>query len=269
MKRVEGKVAVITGGAMGMGNGAAQVLAREGAKVVLIDYSDKGQESAQKIIDAGGEAIAYKVDVRDGERLKEIYNEVYNKYGSLDILVNAAGIGIQRSFFKSDGEFLERTMGINFMGVWNSCQAALPNMLKNGYGKIVNFASVTGVMVVDPCMTAYAATKGAIMALTKALAVEFASRKVTVNAILPGVIDTPMMHNTCVDACPEDPQSIKDGIASTVPIGRLGTTEEAGKVVLFLASDDSSYVTGTSIVFDGASTIPESAGSGWQPQEDE
>jgi NAD(P)-dependent dehydrogenase (short-subunit alcohol dehydrogenase family) len=105
MKRVEGKVAVVTGGAMGMGNGSAKALAKEGAKVAIIDFSDKGQTAAEEINKAGGEAAAYKVDVRDGARLKEIYKEVFEKYGSLDIAVNAAGIGDQCSFFKSDGEF--------------------------------------------------------------------------------------------------------------------------------------------------------------------
>jgi NAD(P)-dependent dehydrogenase (short-subunit alcohol dehydrogenase family) len=158
-------------------------------------------------------------------------------------------------------------MDINFMGIWNSCQAALPHMIKNGYGKVVNFASVTGILVVDPCMTAYAATKGAILALTKALAVEMAPNNITVNAILPGMIDTPMTQGSCRAANPDNPQSVMDNIAKQVPLGRLGTMEEAGKIVLFLASDDSSYVTGTSIVFDGGNTIPETPGTGWQPLE--
>ncbi len=268
MGRLEGKVAVITGGAMGMGNGSAKVLAREGAKVVIIDFSEKGQSAAEEIKAAGGEAIAYRVDVREGARLKEIYREVVEKYGSLDILVNAAGLGSQRSFLKADDAYIDNYLAINFKGVWNSCQAAIPHMLKQKYGKIVNYASVTGVMVVDPCMTSYAATKGAIMAFTKALAVEMAPANITVNAILPGMIDTPMMHASCSEANPEDPQSVKNAIASQVPMGRLGTMEEAGKVTLFLASDDSSYVTGTSIVFDGGNTLPETPGCGWQPQED-
>ena len=268
MGRVEGKVAVITGGAMGMGNGSAKILAQEGAKVVIIDFSEKGQAAADEINAAGGEAIAYRVDVRDGVRLKEIYREVFEKYGSLDILVNAAGLGSQRSFLKCDDEYIDNYMAINFKGVWNSCQAAVPYMLKAGYGKIVNYASVTGVMVVDPCMTSYAATKGAIMAFTKALAVELAPSNITVNAILPGMVDTPMTQASCTEANPEDPESVKAAIATQVPMGRLGTMEEAGKVTLFLASDDSSYVTGTSIVFDGGNTIPETPGCGWQPQED-
>lgn len=267
MRRTENKVAIVTGGASGMGRGCAETLAAEGARVIIIDFSEKGKEIAENINYAGGEAAFYKVDVRDGEYLKKLYNKIAEDYGSIDILVNAAGIGPQSSFLNADGEFLEKIMSINFNGIWNSCQAAIPHMLRNKYGKIVNFASVTGVLVVDPCMTAYAATKGAIMALTKALSVEYAASGITVNAILPGMVDTPMLRKSSLEANPDNPQSVLDGLASTVPMGRLGTAEEAGKVALFLASDDSSYVTGTSIVFDGGSTIPESAGSGWQPQE--
>lgn len=268
MGRLENKVAVITGGAMGMGNGCAQVFAKEGATIVIVDFSPLGQQAAEEINAAGGKAIAYLADVRDHARLKEIYTEVAEKYGSLDILVNAAGLGSQSSFLRADQNYIDNYMAINFKGVWNSCQAAVPQMLKQQYGKIVNFSSVTGVMVVDPCMTAYAATKGAIMAFTKALAVEMASANITVNAILPGMIDTPMTRTSCAEANPDDPQSVIDAIASQIPMGRLGTAEEAGKVCLFLASDDSSYVTGTSIVFDGGNTIPETPGSGWQPLED-
>lgn len=267
MKRVEGKVAIVTGGASGMGKGCSEILANEGAKVIIVDFSEKGKETVEKINNVGGEAIFYQADVRDGDNLKKIYNEVAEKYCSIDILVNAAGIGPQASFFKSDGEFVEKMMDINFKGIWNSCQAAIPHMLKNKYGKIVNFASVTGVLVTDPSMTAYAASKGAIMALTKALAIEFAASGITVNAILPGMVDTPMLRKSSAEANPQDPESVLDGLAETVPMGRLGTAEEAGKVALFLASDDSSYVTGTSIVFDGGSTIPESPNSGWQPED--
>jgi len=250
-----------------MGFGSAKVLASEGAHVVIIARSEECETAAGAIRAGGGKAEAYRADVRDGARLKEIYAEVVRKYGSLDILVNSAALGSQRAFLKSDDEYLSTYLDINFKGVWNSCQAAVPHMIKQGYGKIVNYASVTGILVTDPCMTAYAATKGAIMAFTKALAVELAASGITVNAILPGMIDTPMVDASCREANPDDPESVKRAIAANIPMGRLGTAEEAGKVTLFLSSDDSSYVTGTSIVFDGGSTIPENPGSGWQPPE--
>jgi len=265
MGKLDGRVAVITGGSKGMGRGSAWALARAGAHVVVIGTSDDAEKVATEIRAAGGKAAAYRADVRDAAGLEEIYAEVAAEHGSLDILVNSAGIGSQRSFTGSDDAYLSHYLDVNFKGVWNSCHAAVPYMIKQNYGKIVNFASVTGIMVVDPCMTAYAATKGAIMAFTKALAVELAGNGITVNAILPGMIDTPMTDASCREANPDDPESVKRAIAANIPMGRLGTAEEAGKVALFLASDDSSYVTGVGIVFDGGSTIPENPGSGWQP----
>ena len=267
MERMVGKVAVVTGGASGMGAGTARVLASEGAAVIILDASAKGEAVVETIIKEGGLASFYQVDVQDSSALKQIIAKVVARYQKIDALVNAAAIGPQATFLKSDGDFVDKVMGINFKGVWNVCQAVIPHMADKQYGRIVNYASVTGVLVVDPAMTAYAATKGAIMALTKALAVEFAPQGITVNAILPGVVDTPMLRNSVAEANPEDPESVLKNLAATVPIGRLGTPEEAGKVALFLCSDDSSYITGTSIVFDGGSTIPESSGSGWQPQE--
>ncbi|MDL2254116.1 SDR family oxidoreductase, partial [Ruminococcaceae bacterium OttesenSCG-928-I18] len=265
--RVEGKIAIVTGGAMGMGNGVARVLARNGAKVHIMDRSDTVEAAAQKLRDEGLDVTAFQVDITDKAKLTAIYDEIGKKNGTIDILVNVAGIGDQKYFVNVEDDYLDKVFSVNFRGTWNSCKAAVPYMIKNKYGKIVNFSSVTGVMVVDPGMTVYGATKGAIMAFTKALASEMASSNITVNAILPGVIDTPMMDATCIDSNPDDPESVKEGIASTVPMGRLGTIEEAGKVALFLSSDLSSYVTGLGVVFDGGSTLPESAGSGWEPAE--
>lgn len=267
MSRVDGKVAIVTGGAMGMGNGCAQVLARNGAKVFIMDRADTVMQTAKEMRDRDLNVEAYQVDISDKEKLTAYYDEIASKCGRIDILVNAAGIGNQRFFTDADDAYLEKVFSVNFYGTWNSCKAAIPYMLKQKYGKIVNFSSVTGVHVVDPGMTVYAATKGAIMAFTKALASEMAGSNITVNAILPGVVDTPMMRNTCIDSCPEDPDSVFSAVAAQVPMGRMGTTDEAGRVALFLSSEDSSYVTGQGIVFDGGNTLPESQGSGWQPPE--
>lgn len=267
MSRVDGKIAIVTGGAMGMGNGCAEVLARNGAKVFIIDRADTVEQAAKDLRDKDLDVQAYQVDISNKEKLTAYYDEIAEKCGRIDILVNAAGIGDQRFFLDVDDAYLDKVFSVNFRGTWNSCRAVMPYMVKQKYGKIVNFSSVTGVVVVDPGMTVYGATKGAIMALTKALASEMADRNITVNAILPGVVDTPMMRNTCIDSCPEDPDSVFNAVASQVPMGRMGTIEEAGRVALFLASDDSSYVTGQGIIFDGGNTLPESAGSGWQPPE--
>ncbi|RLA52511.1 MAG: short-chain dehydrogenase [Gammaproteobacteria bacterium] len=266
MGKLDGKVAVITGGAMGMGFGSARVMADQGAKIALFDFSETVYKTAESLNDEGYEVLAFKLDVRIAQNLKDGCKSVAEHFGKIDILVNAAGIGVQKYFLDASDEFRDLNLDINYKGTWNACKAVIPYMLEGKYGKIVNFCSVTGCLVVDPGMTAYAATKGAILAFTKALAVEFAPNNITVNAILPGMIDTPMTDKSCREACPEDPQSIKDSIAEHVPMKRLGTIEEAGKVTAFLASDDSSYITGTSIVFDGGNTLPETPGSGWAPQ---
>jgi len=266
MGKLDRRVAIITGGAMGMGFGSAKIIAGHGAKVALIDLSETVFLAAETLCKNGYEAVAFRVDVRDAKGLQEAYKKVAEHYGRIDILVNAAGIGVLKYFSDATDDFRDTTMDINFKGTWNSCKAVIPYMLKQKYGKIVNFGSVTGCLVVDPGMTSYAATKGAILAFTKALAVEFAPSNITVNAILPGMIDTPMLDKSCNEACPEDPQSVKDSIAANVPMKRLGTIEEAGEVAAFLASDESSYVTGTSIVFDGGNTLPETPGSGWAPE---
>lgn len=263
--KLEGKVAIITGAAMGMGNGTAKVLAKHGAKVILIDYSNEVYRAAEEMCNEGFETTAHQADVRDGAKLKAICDKVACQYGRIDILVNAAGVGDLKYFADVTDEFRDRIIDINFKGTWNSCKAVVHHMMKAKYGKIVNFGSVTGCLVVDPGMTSYAASKGAILAFTKALAVELASSNITVNAILPGMVDTPMTDKSCREACPEDPQSIKAAIAANIPMRRMGTMEEAGEVAAFLASDESSYVTGTHIVFDGGSTLPENPGAGWAP----
>lgn len=267
MGKLDGKVAIITGGAMGMGYGSARVMAGYGAKVALIDLSEEVFKSAEDLNKEGYTAIGFAADIRDAEALNEICKKVFDQFGRIDILVNAAGIGggSKRFIDPAINETRDNVFDVNFKGTWNSCRAAIPYMINANYGKIVNFASVTGCLVADPGMTTYGSTKGAIMAFTKALAAEYAASNITVNAIMPGVIDTPLMAKAFMKACPENPQSVKDEIAASIPMKRLGKIEEAGEVVSFLASDESSYVTGTSILFDGGSTLPESRGSGWAP----
>ncbi len=265
MDRVKEKVAVITGGAMGMGFGAAKALAQEGAKVSIIDLSPQGEKAAEELRQWDKSATFYKVDVSCAADMKKAYDEVAQKHGHLDIAVNAAGLGEQRHFLEIDEDFLNKYLNVNFKGVWNACQSALPHMRAGHYGKITNFSSVTGIHVVDPCMCHYASTKGAIMGLTKALASEFAGENITVNAILPGMVRTPMAIRGFQESDPENWEKIAAAVDAAIPMKRMGTIEEAGKVVLFFSTDDSSYVTGVGLVFDGGSTLPEMQGSGWQP----
>ena len=198
--------------------------------------------------------------------MKKVYEEIASQFGTIDIIINAAGIGQQKYFLDIDEDFLDLYLNVNFKGIWNACQCAIPYMVKQNYGKIINFSSVTGIHVVDPGMTHYASTKGAIMGLTKALASEFADRNITVNAILPGMIKTPMAIRGFQEADSNNWEKIAESVESAIPMKRMGSIEEAGKVALFLACDDSSYITGHGLVFDGGSTLPEMQGSGWEPK---
>lgn len=263
MGKLDGKVAIITGGARGMGYGCAKVMAKYGAKVALFDYSDNVFETAVSLEKEGYQAIAFKVDVRDMASVKEAVKKTAGHYGKIDILANVAGIAIAKNFLEFDDESRDAVIGVNFFGCWNCCQAIIPYMLENKYGKIVIFSSVTGNTVCDPGMTAYGSSKGAVLGLTKTLASEFASRNISVNAILPGFVDTPMMRNLCAEMCPENPQSVVDAIAANIPTHELGTIEEAGEIASFLVSDESKYITGTSIIFDGGSGLPETPCSCW------
>ncbi|MBO5376591.1 MAG: glucose 1-dehydrogenase [Bacilli bacterium] len=258
MRKLENRIAIITGAASGMGKATAKKMAEYGAKVNIIDFSPEVMTYALELRNEGYEATGYQADVRDGEKLKEIYKEVFEKYGKIDAVVNAAGVAVFSDFTddKTDTE-AHREIDINYFGVWNSCRAAAPYMKEAKYGKIVNFSSVTGVMVCDPGSSAYAATKGAVMAFTKALASELASSNITVNAILPGVIDTPMIRKVY--------EGVEGGVdaaltkaAKAIPMGRLGNPEEVAEVACFLTSNESSYVTGHGLVIDGGSTLPES-----------
>ena len=263
MGRLDGKIAVITGGAMGMGNGSATALAKEGAKVNIIDISDEGYAAVEELRKYDPDASFYKVDVSDLAAMREAYDDVAAKYGRIDIAVNVAGIGTSEPFLKVSEETLERIFKINYKGMWNACKAAIPHMLPNKYGKIVNFSSVTGITVCDPGMTTYSSTKGAIMGLTKSLASEFASSGITVNAVLPGIALTPMLIKDFKASAGDDWMSVADSVAATIPMGRIGTIEEAGRLVLFLTTEESSYVTGQGIVFDGGSGLRESM-SDWE-----
>lgn len=258
MGKMDGRVAIVTGGAMGMGNGSARAIAGHGAEVAIVDIADRVREAAAELQNEGLKVTAYKLDVSKAENVQEVFKRIYGQFGRIDILVNAAGIGMIIPFLdeKSD-EIRDRIFGVNFCGTWNCCKAALPLMIKGDYGKIVNFSSVTGIMVADAGEAAYAASKAAILGMTKALAMEFCSHNVTVNAVCPGYVLTPMVQGAAKEAMPDDPQAVIDSIAMGIPMKRLGSIQEAGDLVAFLVSDESRYITGTQIVFDGGSTLPE------------
>lgn len=261
MSKLANKVAVITGAAMGNGLGTAQVLAKHGATVVLLDYDDKVLEATNELTRQGFTAEGYIVDIREINILKEIAEAIIKKYQKIDILVNNAGVCHIASFLETTDEIRDRTFDINIKGTWNVTQTILPYMLKANYGKIVNLSSVTGTMVADTGEVAYATTKAAIWGFTKALAMEVATKNITVNSVCPGYIATPMAESIARESNPDNPQSVTEGLAAAIPMKRLGTIEELGDLVAFLASDESRYITGTQVVIDGGSTLPESFGA--------
>lgn len=261
MKKLANRVAIITGGAMGNGLGTAQVLAKQGATVILIDYHESVTEAANNLVQQGLKAESYIVDIRDANALKQIAESVVKKYHKVDILVNNAGVCHIVPFLETSEEIRDRTFDINIKGTWNVTYAFLPYMLKANYGKIVNLSSVTGTMVADAGEAAYATSKAAISGFTKALAMEVATHNITVNSVCPGYIATPMAESIAKESNQSNPQKVLDGIAAAIPMRRLGTIEELGDLVAFLASDESRYITGTQIVIDGGSTLPESFGA--------
>ena len=181
--------------------------------------------------------------------------ETIEKYGKIDVLVNNAGVAKLTPFLETPDEIRDYHFDINIKGSWNVSKAFVPYMPKDG--AIVNLSSVTGTMVADTGEVAYATTKAALIGFTKCLAMEVVKDGITVNAICPGYIMTPMVEGIAKDSNATDPASVVKGIAAGIPMGRLGTIEELGELAAFLGSDESSYITGTAVVIDGGSTLPE------------
>lgn len=258
--KLENKVAIVTGGAMGNGLGIVKTFLKYGAKVIIFDYSDKIEETVNNFKQEGKDVEGYLVDIRDKEKIKECVGKVIEKYGKIDILVNNAGVAKLTPFLETSDEIRDFHFDINIKGAWNMSQEVLPYMSKDG--AIVNLSSVTGPMVADTGEVAYATTKAALYGFTKGLAAEVVSKGIRVNAILPGYIMTPMVEGIAKDSNMSNPDSVVKGIADGIPMGRLGTIEELGELAAFLASNEASYITGQGFVIDGGSTLPETMSVG-------
>ena len=242
------KIAIITGARSGMGKTHAIALAKAGAKVVVADISE---EDCQKVVDEikkqGGEALAIKCDVSKRKEVEEMVKKTIEEFGKVDILVNNAGICQFKPFLELTEEEWDRTLDINLKGYFLCAQAVAKEMAKQKSGVIVNVASVAmGQVGIGMATIAhYCASKGGIVAMTEALAVELAPYNIRVNAVAPGMIETPM-----IDAVKQDPKQMET-MLTRVPMGRAGKPEEVSNLVLFLASEESSYMTGSTIVVDG------------------
>ncbi|MEO4049248.1 SDR family oxidoreductase [Pseudomonas sp. CAU 1711] len=245
-----GKVALVTGGAAGIGRSTALAFAAEGLQVVVSDLDAAGGEgTVQAIREAGGEAIFVRCDVTRDAEVQALMEQVVATYGRLDYAFNNAGIEIEKGRLAegSEAEF-DAIMGVNVKGVWLCMKYQLPLLLAQGGGAIVNTASVAGLGAA-PKMSIYAASKHAVIGLTKSAAIEYAKKKIRVNAVCPAVIDTDMWRR----AAEADPKKA-EFVAGMHPVGRIGKPEEIAAAVLYLCSDAAGFTTGHALAVDGGST---------------
>ena len=246
--RLEGKVALISGGARGQGAVEAKLFASEGASVVIGDIlDDLGRQVEAEIAESGGNATYVHLDVTSESQWNDAVSAAVERYGKLDILVNNAGILIRAGVEDTTGEDWDRIMDINAKGVFLGTKAAIPAMRAAGGGSIINISSVAGLQG-SPASAAYSSTKGAVRILTKSTAVQYAAEGIRCNSVHPGLIYTDMTKETL-----DNPEGERDWLAR-VPMGRIGVSEDVAKGVLFLASDESSYMTGSELVIDGGIT---------------
>ena len=246
--RLEGKVALISGGGRGMGAAEARLFASEGAKVVFGDVLDaEGQQVEAEIAEAGGEAVFVHLDVTSEADWQNAVDTAVERFGGLHILVNNAGIWDGGNVEAQTVEGWDRTMDINAKGVFLGTKASIPAMRESGSGSIVNISSTAGING-SAGSTAYNASKGAVRLLTKSTAIQYAAEGIRCNSVHPGPIDTNMIR----EAFPDD--DIRDARIGLVPLGRMGDMDDVAKGVLFLASDEASYMTGSELVIDGGAT---------------
>ena len=250
--RVENKIAIVTGAGSGIGQASAIRLAEEGATVVCADInSEAAQETADQIVKAGFKAESQAIDISDSQACADLVDSTASKFGSVDILVNNAGVNLPGVFHEVTNETIDRTLNVNVKGAMYLTRAALPHMLKNKRGSIVNMSSVNG-LVSEPYLSVYSASKGAIVMFTRGIALDYAKTGIRCNAICPGWVDTPINHAHAKMLGGLD--HVYKTIDSFKPIGRPGTSREIANVVLFLASDESSFMTGSIVSADGGMT---------------
>ncbi len=244
--RFQDRVAVITGGASGIGAATVRLLAAEGAKVVVVDLNESQGHALVGVLEAD-RSLFLRCDVAEREQVEAVIRTAHERFGRLDILFNNAGIGCFGETPDLDPEVWARVIAIDLNSVFYACRAAIPLMRADGGGAIVNTASISG-LAGDYGFTAYNAAKGAVINYTRALALDHAKDNIRVNALCPGLIDTPLT------AAAKQMSGVLDVWLDGIPMKRAGTPEEMAKVVAFLASDDASYVTGTIMVADGGKT---------------
>lgn len=249
MQLLKNKVAIITGGASGIGKATCKLFAEQGAKVIVADVNEEmGQIIEQQVVDWGGNATFVKADVSSSEQVEILFNKVISLYGKLDILCNNAGIGMEQLFHNVNEDDWDRIHNVNLKSVFLCSKLAVPVMLNNGGGSIVNVSSVHAEAT-QKFFSIYASTKGGISALTRGMAIDYAEENIRVNAVIPGCIYTEHTENSIESS--SDPQQIMDLIYRMQPLKRPGKPEEVAKLITFLASDHASFITGSCIPVDG------------------
>lgn len=245
MGRVSGKVAIVTGAAGGMGKADAILLAQEGAKVVVTDIQeDKVNEVVAEINHNGGEAIGFRHNVTSEEEWQHIVDETVKKWGKIDVLVNNAGISLAKALIDTTAQDWDKVMSINLTGGFFGLKHVIPVMQKNGGGSIINISSIAGLTGSNGAGP-YTASKGAVRMLTKAVAIDYGKDNIRCNSIHPGYIETPMTKDLLAD------ENMTKWFLSNTPLPRLGKPENIAQGVLFLASDESSFITGAELAIDG------------------
>jgi 3-oxoacyl-[acyl-carrier protein] reductase len=249
--RLPNKVALVTGAGSGIGRATAALFAREGAKLVLADLSEEvGRVTLDEITAAGGEAIFVRADVSNGDDVKRMIGGCVERFGRIDILYNNAGIAMQRTPIEEiDDALFDRIIAVNLRSVHLGAKHAVPHMKRQGGGVILNTGSTAGIRP-RVGASSYAASKGAVIAITKALALELAPFRIRVVSINPVAVDTPMLHG--IHQC--RPEAL-DGYRTTIPMGRLNRAEDIANAALYLASDEAFMVTGTAFEVDGGRDI--------------
>lgn len=241
--RLKNKTAVITGSANGIGLAAAKKFAQEGCKVIMADYDEnKGAAEAEKLQEEGSDTVFYQVDVANRENVDNLAAWVLRDFGSIDILINNAGITRDGLMAKMGEDDFQRVLDVNLTGVFHCTQALLPALINSGKGKIINTASASGLYG-NVGQTNYAASKAAVIGMTKTWAKEFGPKGINVNAVAPGVIETEMTASI--------PDKVKARMNALIPLGKFGKPEDAANAYLFLASDESDYVNGVVLQVDG------------------